>query len=91
MPDQRDRIWALNLKADSDALVRAAAARLGVSPSAFVEESAVARARALMSGHQAVTLSRDEFDCFAAALDEPPVAVPELVDLFVKARQSPGA
>lgn len=78
MPDQHDRIWILNVKADSDALVRAAATRLGVSRGAFVEESAVARARALMIGHQIVSLSRDEFDGFAAALDEAPIVVPRV-------------
>jgi uncharacterized protein (DUF1778 family) len=87
--EQRDRRWNFRVKAASDALVREAATLIGVSKTTFVEESAVARARTLIVEHQPVTLSEDEFDRFVAALDEAPVTIPELVDLFSQPSRIP--
>ncbi|GMQ84905.1 MAG: hypothetical protein BMS9Abin07_0470 [Acidimicrobiia bacterium] len=87
--EQRDRRWNFRVKAGSDALVREAATLIGVSKTAFVEESAVARARTLIVERQPVTLSEDEFDRFVEALDEAPVAIPELVDLFSQPSRIP--
>jgi len=80
--EQRDRRWAFRVRARSDALVREAATLTGISMTAFVEESAVARAESVIAEHQPVTLSSAEFSRFVDALDAAPVAVPELVDLF---------
>jgi len=62
---------------------------LGTSKTAFVEESAVSRARSLIAEYQPVVLSHEEFFRFADALDAAPVAVPELVDLFAQQSQIP--
>lgn len=77
------------MKAQSDSLVREAALLSGTSKTAFVEESAVSRARSLIAEYQPVVLSSEEFDRFSDALDEAPVAVAELVDLFAQPSQIP--
>jgi uncharacterized protein (DUF1778 family) len=77
------------VKAQSDALVREAATLMGISKTAFVEETAVAHARSLIAEYQPVVLSHEEFSRFVDALDEAPVAVPELVDLFAQPSQIP--
>ena len=87
--EHRDSRWNFRVKAHSDALVREAATLMGTSKTAFVEESAVARAQSLIAEYQPVVLSHEEFSRFVAALDEAPVAVPELVDLFAKPSQIP--
>jgi len=87
--EQRDSRWNFRVKAQSDALVREAATLLGTSKTAFVEESAVSRARLLIAEYQPVVLSHEEFSRFVDALDEAPVAVPELVDLFAQSSQIP--
>jgi len=87
--EQRNRRWAFRVKPRSDALVREAATLTGVSMTAFVEESAVARAKGVIAEHQAVTLGPDEFSRFVDALDEAPVVVAELVDLFSQASRIP--
>jgi len=75
------------VKAHSDALVREAATLTGTSKAAFVEESAVTRARSVIAEHQPVVLSPGEFSRFIEALDEAPVTIPELVDLFAQPSQ----
>jgi uncharacterized protein (DUF1778 family) len=87
--EQRDRRWNFRVKAGSDALVQEAATLIGVSKTAFVEESAVTRARSLIAEHQPITLSEDEFNRFVEALDEAPVVIPELVDLFSQPSRIP--
>jgi len=87
--EQRDSRWNFRVKAHSDALVREAATLMGTSKTAFVEESAVARAQSLIAEYQPLVLSHEEFSRFVAALDEAPVAVPELVDLFAKPSRIP--
>lgn len=89
--EQRDRRWNFRVKARSDALVREAATLIGVSKTAFVEESAVTRAQSLIAEHHPITLSHEEFSRFVEALDEAPVAVPELVDLFSQPSRIPQA
>jgi len=89
--EQRDRRWAFRVKTRSDALVREAATLTRQSMTAFVEESAVARAESVIAEHQAVTLSPDEFSRFVDALDEAPVTVAELVDLFSRPSRIPHA
>lgn len=80
--EQRDRRWAFRVRPRSDTLAREAATLLGVSLTTFVEESAVARAEALIAEHQPLLLSEEAFSRFVGALDDAPVTVPELVDLF---------
>jgi len=43
----------------------------------------------LIAEYQPVVLSREEFSRFVDALDEAPVAVGELVDLFARPSQIP--
>jgi uncharacterized protein (DUF1778 family) len=87
--EQRDSRWNFRVKAQSDALVREAATLMGISKTAFVEETAVSHARSLIAEYQPVVLSDEEFSRFVDALDEAPVAVPELVDLFAQPSQIP--
>jgi uncharacterized protein (DUF1778 family) len=82
--EQRDSRWNFRVKARSDALVREAATLMGTSKTAFVEESAVTRARSVIAEYQPVVLSPGEFSRFVEALDEAPVTIPELVDLFAQ-------
>ena len=89
--EQRDRRWNFRVKTRSDALVREAATLVGVSKTAFVEESAVARAQSLIAEYQPIALSHEEFARFVEALDEAPVAVPELVALFSQPSRIPQA
>lgn len=56
---------------------------------AFVEESAVARAESVIAERQSITLSTEQFSRFVDALDEAPVAIPQLVDLFSQPSQIP--
>ncbi|MFV1963128.1 MAG: DUF1778 domain-containing protein [Acidimicrobiia bacterium] len=87
--EQRDSRWNFRVKAQSDALVREAATLMGTSKTAFVEDSAVTRARSLIAEHQPVVLSYEEFSRFVDGLDEAPVTVSELVDLFAQTSQIP--
>jgi len=87
--EQRDSRWNFRVKAQSDALVREAATLMGTSKTAFVEESAVSRARSLIAEYQPVVLSSEKFSRFVDALDEAPVEVPELVNLFAQSSQIP--
>lgn len=87
--EQRDRRWTFRVGKPSDTLVREAATLEGVSLTTFVEESAVARAEEVIAEHQVVTLSPEAFSRFVTALDEAPVAVPELVDLFSQPSRIP--
>jgi len=89
--EQRGSRWNFRVKTQSDELVREAATLLGTSKTAFVEESAVSRARSLIAEYQPVVLSNEEFSRFVDALDAAPVAVPELVDLFARPSQIPPA
>lgn len=79
---QRDNRWNFRVQARSDAVVREAATLLGTSKTAFVEDSAVSRAEAVIAEHQRITLSTEEFSRFVDSLEAAPTAVPELVDLF---------
>lgn len=89
--EQRDHRWNFRVKAGSDALVRRAATLAGVSKTAFVEESAIARAQSMIAEHQSVTLNADEFVRFSEALDQAPVAIPQLVALFSHSSRIPNA
>jgi len=79
---RREQRWSFRVEPRSDLLVRQAATLLGTSKTAFVEESAVRQAEALIAEHQRVTLDAQAFDRFVEALDGAPTAVPELVELF---------
>lgn len=87
--ERRDRRWAFRVKSRSDALVREAATLTGQSLTSFVEESAVARAESVIAEYQTVTLTADEFSRFVDALDDAPVAVPGLVELFSRPSRIP--
>ena len=87
--EQRDSRWNFRVKARSDALVREAATLMGTSKTAFVEESAVTRARSVIAEYQPVVHNPGKFSHFIEALDEAPVTVPELVDLFAEPSRIP--
>jgi len=87
--ERRDSRWNFRVKERNDALVREAATLMGTSKTAFVEESAVSRARSLIAEYQPVALSSEQFSRFVDSLDEAPVAVPDLVDLFSRPSQIP--
>lgn len=87
--EQRDRRWTFRVNSRSDAIVREAATLTGQSMTAFVEESAVARAESVTAERQSIALSTEQFSRFVDALDEAPVAIPQLVDLFSQPSQIP--
>lgn len=87
--EQRDRRWTFRVNSRSDAVVREAATLTGQSMTAFVEESALARAESVIAERQSITLSTEQFSRFVDALDEAPVAIPQLVDLFSQPSQIP--
>ena len=71
---------------EQDALIRQAADLEDTTVSAFVLDTATARAKKVLKQHQDLALSNDAFDRFLAELDKPAQSVPELVELF---RQNP--
>lgn len=89
--DQRDRRWVCHVTDRVDTLVREAARLTGQPMSAFVEESAVVRAESVIAEHRAVRLSPDELSRFVDVLDEAPMAIPVLIDLFSRPSQIPPA
>lgn len=90
-PQKRDRRWYLRVSARSDALVREAAWLTGEPMSVFVERSAVARAESVIPDYQPSTLSCDGFSRFVDLLDDAPVAVPALIELFSRESRIPSA
>lgn len=86
---QRNKKWQFRVTKRSDDLVREAATLAGMSKTRFVEESAVDRAQMVIAEHQRISLSPDEFARFSKGLDEAPVTVPELVELFSSPSQIP--
>ena len=71
---------------EQDALIREAADLEATTVSAFVLETVTARAKKVIGEHRDLVLSAEAYDRFIAELDQPAVAVPELVELF---RRSP--
>jgi uncharacterized protein (DUF1778 family) len=67
---------------EQEALIRQAADLEHETVTAFVLETATARASRVLKAHSTVTLSNEAFDRFYGALDEPAKKVPELVHLF---------
>lgn len=86
---QHHRTWTIRVKSRSDALVRRAAVVSGVSVADFVEQSAVARAEALLPEHTAPVLSPDAFGRFVDQLDGSGDALPQLVELFSQKTRIP--
>ena len=80
-PIRRHRL-EVRVTPEQEALIRQAADLEHETVTAFVLETATEHARRVLKAHSAVTLSNEAFDRFYAALDDPPEAVPELVDLF---------
>lgn len=72
------------MRARSDDLVTRAATLVGTTKSAFVEESAVARAEAVIAGRGYLLLGDEAFARFTASLDEAPLAIPALAELFTR-------
>jgi uncharacterized protein (DUF1778 family) len=78
---RRHRI-EVRVTADQAALIRQAASLTDESVTGFVLGTATARARKVVEAQRTVTLPKETFDRFYAALDEPATIVPELVALF---------
>ena len=70
------------MTAEQDALIREAADLEHESVTAFVLETATARARKVLEAQHTITVANEAFDRFYAALDGPGTPVPELVELF---------
>jgi uncharacterized protein (DUF1778 family) len=70
------------LTAEQERALRRAAALTGQSVSGFVLSSAVEHAQEVLDRSNRIELSAAEFRRFAAELDKPAEAVPELVELF---------
>jgi uncharacterized protein (DUF1778 family) len=87
--DEPDRQWDFRVKSQSDRLVRRAAGLVGISVSEFVEDSAVAHAESVLTPCRLRRRSPAVFERFVEALDEAPVAVPQLVDLFSRPSRIP--
>ena len=85
----RPNRWTFRVTPQSDDLVTRAALLLGTTKTAFVEESAVARAETVVAEQRPLVLSDDAFARFAEALEATPVAVPELVALFSRPSRLP--
>lgn len=90
-PKEKDRLWRLRVSGRNDALVREAARLTGQPMSAFVEKSAVARAGSVIADNQPWTLGCDSFSRFVGLLDDAPVAVPALIELFSRETRIPSA
>ena len=67
---------------EQDALIRQAADLEDTTVSAFVLDTATARAKKVVKQHQDLVLANDAFDRFFAELDKPAESVPALVELF---------
>lgn len=87
----KEQRWDFRVHAWSDALVSEAAALSGTTKTDFVVASAVRRAETVMAERGRVMLHRDDFDRFVQALDDAPMAVPELVELFARPSRIPTA
>ena len=74
---------------EQDALIRQAADLEDTTVTAFVLETATARARRVVKQHQDLVLSNEAFDRFIAELDKPAEPVPQLVDLFKRNSKIP--
>ena len=69
-----------------DAVIREAAALAGETVTAFLLAAAETRARQLLDQRRHLTMSATAFAALAASLDDPPVAVEELTELFALER-----
>ena len=80
-PARRHRL-EVRVTPEQDALIRQAADLEDTTVTAFVLETATARAKRVVKQHQDLVLSNEAFDRFIAELDKPAERVPELVELF---------
>ena len=80
-PTQRHRL-EVRVTPEQDALIRQAADLEDTTVTAFVLDTATARARRVVKQHQDLVLSNEAFDRFLAELDKPAESVPQLVELF---------
>jgi uncharacterized protein (DUF1778 family) len=80
-PARRHRL-EVRVTPEQDALIRQAADLEETTVTAFVLETATARAKRVVKQHQDLVLSNEAFDRFIAELDKPAEPVPQLVELF---------
>jgi uncharacterized protein (DUF1778 family) len=72
----------VRLTPEQDELIRQAADLEDTAVTAFVLDTAIARAKRVVKQHHDLVLSNQAFDRFIGELDKPAKPVPELVDLF---------
>jgi uncharacterized protein (DUF1778 family) len=72
-----------------DAVIRQAARLENTTVTAFVLDTATARAHKVIRKHADLVLSNDAFDRFLAELDKPAQVVPELAKLFKRTPKLP--
>ena len=87
-PSRRHRL-EVRVTPEQDALIRQAADLEETTVTAFVLETATARAKRVVKQHQDLVLSNEAFDRFMAELDKPAEPVPQLVELFKRKPKIP--
>lgn len=86
MSETKSQRLHLRVAASDDELFRSAAAATHESVSEFLVESGRERAERVLADRSTFVLSPSAWQEFTAALDRPAAAVPELVELFRRAR-----
>jgi uncharacterized protein (DUF1778 family) len=86
MPEQKSERVNLRVAPSDAALLRSAAEEEGVSLSEFLVESARYRAQMVLADRTRFELDDDAWDEFNAMLERPARVIPELVELFRRAR-----
>jgi len=86
MPETKTQRVHVRVAATDDELFRSAAAAAHESLSEFLVESGRERAERLLAERSRFVLSPAQWRKFTAALDRPPRAIPELVELFRRPR-----
>jgi uncharacterized protein (DUF1778 family) len=86
MPETKSQRVHLRVAASDDELFRTAAAAANESLSEFLVESGRERAERLLADRTRFVLSRAQWREFTTALDRSPREIPELVELFRRAR-----
>jgi uncharacterized protein (DUF1778 family) len=86
MPETKTERVHLRVAASDDELFRTAAAAANESLSEFLVESGRERAERLLADRTRFVLSAAQWRAFTTALDRPPRQIPELADLFRRAR-----
>jgi uncharacterized protein (DUF1778 family) len=82
--ENRENRFSIRATARQKELIARAATRSNMTISEFVLDNAVAAAEALEMDNANFIVSREKYEQFLAALDEPPRTIPALRRLFSK-------